>query len=59
MVPPSGGWTADSLEALPEDNVRRAEDGIYEPSGTFTDVIDIEEPWKIQIAVSSLRPRNL
>lgn len=35
------------------------EDAIYEPSGTFTDVIDIDQPWKIQIPVSGLRPRNL
>jgi Uma2 family endonuclease len=35
------------------------EDAIYEPSGTFTDTIDLDQPWKIQIPVSALRPRNL
>ena len=52
LVEIDGGPTVQTYRLNPEDE-------IYEPSGTFTDMIDIEEPWKIQIAVSSLRPRNL
>ncbi|HET9517296.1 MAG TPA: Uma2 family endonuclease [Actinoplanes sp.] len=36
-----------------------ASDKVYQPSGTFTDVITVDEPWRIEIPVSSLRPRHL
>jgi Uma2 family endonuclease len=32
--------------------------GVYEPSGSFTDVIRTEEPWRIEIPIATLRPRN-
>jgi Uma2 family endonuclease len=31
---------------------------VYEPSGSFTDVIRADEPWRIEIPVAALRPRN-
>jgi Uma2 family endonuclease len=34
-------------------------DEVYQPSGTFTDVIKIDEPWRIEIPIVSLRPRNM
>jgi Uma2 family endonuclease len=52
LVEIEGGLTVQTYRLNTEDEV-------YEPSGTFTDVIDLDQPWKIQIAVSSLRPRNL
>jgi Uma2 family endonuclease len=35
------------------------EDEVYQPSGTFTDAIKIDEPWRIEIPIAGLRPRNL
>ena len=31
---------------------------VYEPSGSFTDVIRTGEPWPIEIPITGLRPRN-
>ena len=31
---------------------------VYEPSGSFTDVIDTDGPWRLEIPVAALRPRN-
>jgi Uma2 family endonuclease len=33
--------------------------GRYEPSGTFDDVIRAAEPWRIEVPIAGLRPRNL
>jgi Uma2 family endonuclease len=35
------------------------EDEVYQPSGTFTDTITVDEPWPIEIPIAGLRPRNL
>jgi Uma2 family endonuclease len=35
------------------------EDEVYQPSGTFTDAIKIDEPWRTEIPIAGLRPRNL
>lgn len=35
------------------------EDEAYQPSGTFTETIRIDEPWRIEIPIAGLRPRNL
>lgn len=35
---------------------RQAE--VFEPSGSFTDVITADEPWHIEIPIAGLRPRN-
>jgi Uma2 family endonuclease len=35
------------------------EDDVYQPSGTFTDVVKIDEPWRFEVPVAALRPRNL
>jgi len=32
--------------------------GVYEPSGSFTDVIRTDEPWPIEIPIAGLCPRN-
>lgn len=34
-------------------------DEVYQPSGTFTDAIEVDEPWPIEIPIAALRPRNL
>jgi hypothetical protein len=52
--PPADGWTSDDLDALPDDRVRREL-----LDGTFTDAIKIDEPWRIEIPIAGLRPRNL
>jgi Uma2 family endonuclease len=36
-----------------------AEDEVYQPSGTFTEVIKLDEPWPIDIPMKRLRPRHL
>ena len=33
------------------------EDSGYQPTGTFTDLIDLSEPWPIKVTVTSLTPR--
>ena len=35
------------------------EDEVYQPSGSFTDVITIDQPWPIDIPLARLRPRHL
>jgi Uma2 family endonuclease len=35
------------------------EDEFYQPSGTFTDAIKIDQPWRIEIPMARLRPRHL
>ncbi|MDT5031023.1 MAG: hypothetical protein QOC94_1194 [Actinoplanes sp.] len=35
------------------------EDEVYQPSGTFTDAIKIDQPWRIDIPMARLRPRHL
>ena len=34
-------------------------DEVYQPSGTFTDAIKIDEPWRIEMPMARLRPRHL
>jgi Uma2 family endonuclease len=31
---------------------------VFEPSGSFTNVINVDEPWRIEIPIAGLRPRN-
>jgi Uma2 family endonuclease len=31
---------------------------VYEPSGSFTDVINTDSPWSLEIPIAGLRPRN-
>lgn len=35
------------------------EDEVYQPSGTFTGTIKIDQPWRIEIPIAGLRPRNM
>lgn len=35
------------------------EDAVYQPSGSFADVIKLDEPWAIDISLGRLRPRHL
>ena len=35
-----------------------SEDEVYQPSGTFTDAIELDQPWRIEIPIAGLRPRN-
>ena len=35
------------------------EDEVYQPSGTFTDALKTDEPWRIEIPLTRLRPRHL
>jgi Uma2 family endonuclease len=32
---------------------------VYRPSGSFTDLIEIDQPWRIEIPMARLRPRHL
>jgi Uma2 family endonuclease len=48
--------TDDDITVHPYRLDRTAE--VYEPSGSFTDVIHADEPWHIEIPVAALRPRN-
>jgi Uma2 family endonuclease len=32
--------------------------GVFEASGSFTDVVRVDEPWHIEIPIAGLRPRN-
>ena len=36
-----------------------AEDAVYQPTGSFTDTIEVDLPWPIKISVAGLRPRIL
>ena len=46
-----GGLTVNTYSLETEDEV-------YQPSGTFTDAIDIDQPWRIEIPIAGLLPRN-
>jgi Uma2 family endonuclease len=35
------------------------EHGIYQPVGTFDDIIDTDQPWSIKVPISSFTPRYL
>ncbi len=35
------------------------EDNVYQPSGSFTDAIKVDQPWTIDLSLSLLRPRHL
>jgi Uma2 family endonuclease len=35
------------------------QDEVYQPSGTFTQTIKIDHPWRIEIPIARLRPRHL
>ena len=52
LVETQGGLTVHTFDLDREDEV-------YLPSGTFTDVVEIGEPWQIKIPVAGLRPRHL
>jgi Uma2 family endonuclease len=52
LVETQGDLTVDTYKLNPEDEV-------YVPSGSFTDLVDIGEPWEIKIPVARLRPRHL
>jgi Uma2 family endonuclease len=34
-------------------------DEVYQPSGVFTDVVKLDEPWQLEVPISRLRPRHL
>ena len=52
LVETQGGLTVQTF------NLDR-EDEVYLPSGAFTEVVEIGEPWQIKIPVARLRPRHL
>jgi Uma2 family endonuclease len=52
MVEIDGGLTVHTYKLELEDEV-------YQPSGTFTEVIEVDQPWPIKISVAALRPRIL
>ncbi len=35
------------------------EDHVYQPSGSFTDAVKLDEPWAIDLPLNQLRPRHL
>jgi Uma2 family endonuclease len=53
-------WLVETQGGLVVQTYRLdAEDEVYHPSGTFTDVIEIAEPWQMEIPIARLRPRHL
>ncbi|MEV6601310.1 Uma2 family endonuclease [Actinoplanes sp. NPDC051346] len=52
LVETQGGLTVQTYKLDDEDEV-------YQPSGTFTDWIKIDQPWRIEIPIAKLRPRHL
>lgn len=52
LVETDGGLTVHTYKLEFEDEV-------YRPSGTFTETIKIDEPWRIDIPLARLRPRHL
>ncbi|RZU51884.1 Uma2 family endonuclease [Krasilnikovia cinnamomea] len=48
----AGGITVHASKIDPEHEV-------YQPFGTFSDVIDVPEPWAVKIPVNTLTPRHL
>ena len=52
MIETAGGLTVRTYQLDFEDE-------FYQPSGTFTDAIKIDQPWKIEIPMDRLRPRYL
>jgi hypothetical protein len=51
LIEIDGGLTVNTYSLESEDEV-------YQPSGVFTDAIEIDQPWRIEIAIAGLRPRN-
>ncbi|MEV4638368.1 Uma2 family endonuclease [Actinoplanes sp. NPDC049548] len=52
LVETHGGLTVQTYQLEYEDEV-------YQPSGTFTDWLKIDQPWRIEIPLAKLRPRHL
>ncbi|MEV4705989.1 Uma2 family endonuclease [Actinoplanes sp. NPDC049316] len=52
LVETQGGLEVQTYRLDPEDEV-------YHPSRTFSETIEIDEPWRIEIPVARLRPRHL
>jgi hypothetical protein len=32
---------------------------VYQLSGTFKDTVEVDQPWRIEIPIDGLRPRNM
>jgi hypothetical protein len=52
LIEIEGGLTVQTYELEPDEEV-------YQPTGTFADEIEIDQPWEIKIPIASLRPRNM
>jgi Uma2 family endonuclease len=52
MVETEGGITVHTYKLEFTDEV-------YQPSGTFRDVVKVDEPWRIEVPIARLRPRHL
>jgi Uma2 family endonuclease len=52
LVETDGGLTVHTYKLEFQDEV-------YQPSGTFTRAIKIDDPWRIEIPLARLRPRHL
>ncbi|MDI6098607.1 Uma2 family endonuclease [Actinoplanes sp. NEAU-A12] len=55
-------WLIETANGLTVTTYRiDQEDGVYQPTGTFTDsdTIRLDEPWPLEIPVTTIRPRNL
>jgi Uma2 family endonuclease len=52
MIEIDGGLTVHTYQLEREDEV-------YQPSGTFTDAIKVDQPWQIDLPMKRLRPRYL
>jgi len=50
LIESDGGLTVHAYELA---------DGAYRPSGSFTETIELDQPWRIRIPMARLRPRQL
>jgi Uma2 family endonuclease len=52
-------WLIETDGSITVQTYRLGSDAeVYEPSGSFTDVIRADAPWPIEIPIAGLRPRN-
>lgn len=53
-------WRIDIADGITVNTFQlNASAGVYTPSGEFTDVIRVDEPWLIELAISEITPRKL
>jgi Uma2 family endonuclease len=49
-------WRVETNPSITVNTFRL--DGVYRPAGTYTDVIETDEPWAISVPIARLTPRH-